>query len=154
MAAEMYGETIRVEGLRELRRELKKLEDEKVWINELKDANFNAATIVANAAKGLGTGFSAQGARAASTIRAGRAAAKATVKEGNAGTPWAAAVDFGAHHNRPRRTARGVVMGWNSVPEPQAGGRFMYPALDQTRPEVLAAYQKDLDHLLAGAFPD
>tara|TARA_R100001129_G_scaffold152389_1_gene114821 strand:+ start:175 stop:558 length:384 start_codon:yes stop_codon:yes gene_type:complete len=109
-------QSIKVQGARELRRELRKMGDD---MENLKALNLDVATIVSNRAKDIvprRTGALADTIRPSGTKTAGR------VRAGFRRVPYAGPVHFGW----PARRIQ---------PQP-----FLYDALDQRRGEVLDRY--------------
>jgi hypothetical protein len=109
-------QSIKVQGARELRRELRKMGND---MENLKALNLDVATIVSNRAKDLvprRTGALADTIRPSGTKTAGR------VRAGFRRVPYAGPVHFGW----PARRIQ---------PQP-----FLYDALDQRRGEVLDRY--------------
>lgn len=86
--------TVRVDGLRDLRRELRRAGRD---MTDLKDANAAAAALVAGAAR---AGAPHRTGSLAGSGRGNRAAGKATVSFGGARLPYAGPIHYGwpAHH--------------------------------------------------------
>lgn len=137
---------IRVEGLRDVQRELRALDGKLP--RELTRLNKNAAEIVASRARARGTGYGGIRAAAARTIRAQGQQRYAIVALGNARTPYAAGANFGAYHDRMRVTRRGVQRGWNQFPLPRDPDWMVYAALEEREREVLAHYERGLAELI------
>jgi len=116
---------IRVEGIRELQRELRKLEDKDLK-NALKDANRQAAQVVSDEAQNTVPRLTGHLAR---SIRAGGGNREAVVRAGGARVPYAGPIHFGWR-------AR------NITPQP-----FMYQAQDKRRAEVIRTYEQAMDSL-------
>ena len=109
-------QSIKIQGGKELRRELRKMGDD---MQDLKELNLDVATIVSDRAKDLvprRTGNLADTIRQSVTKTAGR------VRSGFKRVPYAGVIHFGF-------PARGI------KPQP-----FLYDALDQRRDEVLDRY--------------
>ena len=112
------AESIKATGVKELRRELRRMGDD---LEDLKALNLDVATLVSDRAKDLvprRTGNLADTIRPAGTKTAGR------VRAGFKRVPYAGVIHFGF-------PARRI--------EPQP---FLYDALDQRRGEVFDAYFK------------
>ena len=112
------AESIKATGVKELRRELRRMGDD---LEDLKALNLDVATLVSDRAKDLvprRTGTLADTIRPAGTKTAGR------VRAGFKRVPYAGVIHFGF-------PARRI--------EPQP---FLYDALDQRRGEVFDAYFK------------
>jgi hypothetical protein len=111
-------QSIKATGVKELRRELRKMGDD---LEDLKALNLDVATIVSDRAKDIvprRTGTLADTIRPAGTKTAGR------VRAGFKRVPYAGVIHFGF----PARRIQ---------PQP-----FLYDALDQRRGEVFDAYFK------------
>ena len=112
------AQSIKATGVKELRRELRRMGDD---LEDLKALNLDVATLVSDRAKDLvprRTGNLADTIRPAGTKTAGR------VRAGFKRVPYAGVIHFG-------HPARGI------QPQP-----FLYDALDQRRGEVFDAYFK------------
>lgn len=137
---------IEVEGLRELAKALKSL-NEKHLTNELKTVNFRAASEVVSEARGNTS--SRMQASAASRLKATKTAAYAAVRLG--GQPFDLGAEFGAVRGIMRQTGRGVVTGWNQF-EPWKGnggdaGYFLYPAIRSKVPELMETYGDEIEKI-------
>ncbi|WP_380166590.1 HK97 gp10 family phage protein [Jannaschia sp. R86511] len=119
--------TYRVEGARELRRTLRTVHD---GVEDLKDANAQAAAIVASAAVARAP---RRTGRLISSVRGNRAAGRATVTYGGARLPYAGPIHWG----HPAR---------NIAAQP-----FVTDAATDTEPVWLPAYERALQSLLATA---
>lgn len=151
------GGSIKVQGLDELRRELKRLDD-KGLTGELKDANFEAAKSVIAPAQAMARGLGRMQARAAATLTPSKAAAGARVNFGGARAPFAGGAEFGAGQNVPRNLPRGRVLGWNQF-EPWRGnvsgaGYFLFPTIRRLTPDLVDLYGDAIERITARAFPD
>lgn len=153
----VIGSTLGVEGLDELRRELKRLESGDLS-GRLKDANRKVAELVVGRAETRARMLGRQAAAAAESLKAARQAARAVVSLGSARVPFALGAEFGARRNRERRTDRGPMLGWNQFPEwtgsGAAAGRFLYPTIRDSQRDVEELYMDELDAITADAFPD
>lgn len=112
------AQSIKATGVKELRRELRRMGDD---LEDLKALNLDVATLVSDRAKDIvprRTGNLADTIRPAGTKTAGR------VRAGFKRVPYAGVIHFGF-------PARGI------QPQP-----FLYDALDQRRGEVFDAYFK------------
>lgn len=134
--------TVTVAGLDEFRRELRKLDD-KTLIDGLKDANKQVGDLVVDEAKSRAQTRLQQ--KAAATLRAGRQQAKAVVTGGTAKVPFFYGAEFGALKYRQFSPWRG---------SGQNAGYFLFPAMRDTRGEVLEVYGVAIDKLASSAFPD
>lgn len=153
----MAGQGIKVVGLDELRRELRKL-DEPGIIDGLKDVNYQVARDVIGWSQAAAGRFGPMDARAAATLTASKAQRAAQVKGGGARAPWFGGSEFGAGRNRDRSTSRGVVTGWNQFREWRGNGRdagyWLYPSIRAHTDEIVDRYGEGLERLTARAFPD
>ena len=119
--------TIKIEGLKELHQNLKKLSDKLP--KELKTVSKDAAEIVATEARTLAPVLTGR-------LR-GRVKAGATAKGGDVRI-------MGLVYAKP------IVFGWkrhNIAPNP-----FIYHALDNRRDEVIARFEKDVNALVEKSF--
>lgn len=144
--------SIEVAGLRELRSALRKVDES--MIDMLTVANKKTATFVVSRSSAAASGMGRQTANAASTLKAGTAGRSATVKLRNTqAVPYAIGMEFGANHNRPRRTRRGVMRGWNMLPTRAPKGRFLYPTIEKDQQQIVDIYMTELGRLLDRYFP-
>lgn len=160
------NDTVRVRGLTEFRRELRRIErtggpDGR---DMLKDANNKVANFVVSRSRDKASTIGAMQSKAASTMRAGHAQSRATVT-GGAGVPYFFGAEFGATHNVLRRTRRqagwagpGRWRGYNQfLPWRGNSGRvgyFLFPTLREQAPAIVDMYGDELDRIAATAFPD
>lgn len=140
---------VRVEGLRELRKELRALEGDGSWKAELREAGKAAAEVVASearrtAAQGMTTlaGTPAtMGGRAVASIRALAGQTRATVAGGKTSIPYYAGWEFGsAGHFR-------------QFPPKAGSSHNLYPAIERKRGEVIRVYGDHIDALTRKHFP-
>lgn len=137
---------IRVEGLKELRRELRRLEMHK----DLQPVNKEAAEVAASRARELGLrsftnlagGVSRLGSRGVASIRATATQSKGYVRGGKAGTPYYGGMDFGSAGR------------YRQFGPKKSEGRFIYLAIAEKGPEIVDLYEKRIDQLTSRAFPD
>lgn len=134
----MAAETIRVNGLRDLQRELKRLD----LTDDLKDAHYRVAGIVVDEAEKRARALGRMQAKAAESLRAGKAQRKATVSIGGARYPFALGAEFGAK-KYPQ-----------FLPHLGRTGYWTYPAIRAKRDEVIDAYGDEIERLTKAAFPD
>lgn len=130
---------VRVEGLAELRRDFRKVQDLES-LAELRVGMKAAADIVAQEAKQRASAFSS---RAAETIRATAGGNKAYVAGGKARLPWYGWADFGSRS--PRSGNPRSVGPWTGSGKGPAKGRFIYPAFDAKETQVKAAVETAVD---------
>ena len=119
--------TIRVDGLRRLRRDLRQLEG---GLSDLKDANARAGQVVVQAATVKAPRRPGSG-RLAGSGRPSRAAGRVSILWGGARVPYAGPIHWGW-------PARGI--------EAQP---FVVEAAQETQPQWLASYVADIDAALA-----
>lgn len=125
---------IELQGYRQLRRDMKNLGDEAVA--GLKQVNKDAADLVADTAR---PDVPVRSGRLKGTLRTTGTLRGGVVRIGRKAVPYAGPVHFG----------------WPSRPNPAKGQRggpiapnpFLYEAMDQRIPEVLALYSKYLEGL-------
>lgn len=122
---------IRVEGLAELRRALRKAEQVDD-LTELRVALKRAASVVAADAQSR---VPSRTGRARGAIRAVSGGNKAYVVGGKKKIPYYGWLDFGS---RSPQTGQPRSVGpWTGSGKGPAKGRFIYPAIDAKRPEVV-----------------
>lgn len=119
------SQTVRVDGLRRLGRDLRRIGPEA--IENLKRANAAAAALVASAASSRAP---RRTGRLASSVRGNRAANRAVVSAGSAALPYAGPI----HYGWPARSI-----------EPQP---FVIDAAQATEPAWLPLYAADVDRAL------
>lgn len=113
MATNRSG-SIKIRGLKELRAELKELENSKEFEAELKDVHHRIALMIeAKASPKLARIKGRMGSAAAGTLSARKSVTGAQVSLGGGDVPWALGVEFGAKQNLRRivkntRKYRGV----------------------------------------------
>src|SRR5689334_9916926 len=106
--AVMKGESTKVVGLDDFRRELKKLDDKEL-VDDLKDVNYEVAVVVISSAQAHAS--TRMESAAAATLKPSRQAARAQVV-GGAGIEFFGGAEFGAAQNQLRNTSRGTITGW------------------------------------------
>ncbi|WP_326827362.1 hypothetical protein [Streptomyces sp. NBC_01751] len=153
MAVEGYAAN--VEGLAQFSRALARAGADGLR-DEVKQANFDVADKLADAAKSKASGISRQMRSAAESIRATKTQNYAAVRMGSARKPYAIGAEFGAK----RRTRRGNVIagfqpwrgnqfgGWSGGP-----GYFLHPAIREKGPELINEYMAAVDRISQEAFP-
>ena len=153
-------ETVRVQGLDDFRRELRRLGDEAgpEGLSLLKEANHRVASMVIGKAKARASGVGPMQAKAASTLRAGRAQARATIT-GGARIPFFFGAEFGAYSNVPRQRGGRAFTGFNQfLPWKKPGngntGYFLYPTMRAESRNIIEMYGDELDRIAKKAFPD
>lgn len=126
----MAGGAVRVEGLDDVRRKIRRMEqglDQDAAKGDLKRMNLEAAEIVAGVATSL---VPVRAGTLRQTIRAAGAQKSGRVRAGFARVPYAGPIHFGW----PQR---------NISPQP-----FLYDALDRRRNEVFDAYERNMSEIV------
>lgn len=149
--------TVRVEGLDELRREIRKLDDGKSLTDELKAANKRVGDIVVRRAQQRASALGRMQGAAGATLRSASQAARAVVTLGRAGVPFAMGAEFGAGRDQERVTRRGSVLGWNQF-RPWRGsgpgaGYFLWPAVRDSNEDIEQIYGDEIERISSKAFP-
>lgn len=139
----MAGARVEVTGLKELRRELRKLEGDGAWKKDLRDAGLKAATIVATDAKASAMRASnpRMGTRAANTIRPLASQTSGTVAAGSKAVPWTLGHIWGSNQFR-------------QFPKRIKGGYHLYPAIEKNADKIVEIYADAIDDLTKKAFPE
>lgn len=137
------GPAVRVEGLKELRKELRKLDKDGPWKKDLRKAGLDAAEVVAKDAKAsaLAATNPRMGSRAANTIRPLASQTSGTIAAGKANVPWTMGHIWGSDR-------------FGQFPERKKGGYHLYPAIAKNADEILEIYGKAIDAITKEAFPD
>ncbi len=153
-------ETVRVAGLDAFRRELRKLESDAgpEGIAMLKEANHKVATMVVGKAQARAGSVGPMQAKAASTLRAGRQQARATIT-GGVRMPFFFGAEFGSYPNFPRSRGGRTFLGFNQfMPWKKPGngntGYFLYPTMRAETRNIIEMYGDELDRIAKNAFPD
>jgi len=153
-------ETVRVKGLDDFRRELRRLDSEAGpdGLSLLKEANHKVASMVISKAQARASGVGPMQAKAASTLKAGRAQARATIT-GGFRVPFFFGAEFGSYSNGPRTRGSRTYLGFNQFkPFKKAGsgnaGYFLYPTMRAETRNIIEMYDKELDVIAKKAFPD
>jgi len=129
---------IQVTGLRELRRELKRVSAQLP--RELAKVNHEAAEIVAAEARRRAP---VRSGKLRGSVRALRQQARGVVAAGSARVPYAGVQEFGGTVPRFHSASR------TTIPAQP----YVYPALGAKRDEVIDAYGEALGDLMRRAFP-
>lgn len=151
------ADTVRVEGLDELRRELRRLDDAGLS-DRLKDANHKVAQIVVRRAQQRARALGRMQQAAAETLRPARQAARAVVTLGRASVPFALGAEFGAGRDIVKEGRNRGRRGLNQFSPWRGRGRdagyFLWPGIRDSGPEIVDTYGDELDHITRAAFPD
>lgn len=127
----LTGGAVRVDGLREFRRDLGKLDKQFP-----KDLNQEIKRIGGRIADDARSRVPVRSGRARASIRATTAGSRAYIVGGKKTVPYYAWLDFGGGiPNRASRRRRGLQRPWQSRPILQEG-RFIYPAIRRYRPRL------------------
>ena len=139
---------VEIEGLKELRKELKRMGSE--WPKELQKTNKQAAALVVPEAKrraaqshsNLAGGVARVGSRGVASIRPLATQRSAQIAGGGAKVPWFGGNEWGSSGR------------FRQFPARAKEGHILWPAAKAKEPEVIKAYEKMLDDLTKRAFPD
>lgn len=156
-------ETIRIEGLKDLQRELRQID--KKLPRELRIVHKDIAEIIAEGARRRGMALGGVHRKAAPAIKAGAEQRRGFIRLRPTKTiPFLYGAEFGAHHDLPRtvKTPSGattVRLGWNQLP-PHRGNQFLggtpgymvYPTIRDKGEQMVDEYAKRIDALLKRAF--
>ncbi len=141
---------IGVDGIAELRADLKKLGDVAAS-KEFKEAGYNAAvSVVIPRAQGRASGLGRMQSNAAATLKPVKTITGGAVRLGG-GLPFALGAEFGAAQNQPRNTSRGTVLGWNQF-DPWRGsgddaGYFLWPTIRDDAEQIVEKFAEGVDKL-------
>lgn len=133
------SESIRISGLKELRKELAKFTD-ATFTKELKDAHYEVASKVVDKAKGAASTRVEQ--KAAQSLKASRAASKAQITYGGPEYPFAMGAEFGSKRYRQFKNHLGRT------------GYFVYPSVRAMSSEIARIYWDAVAKITHDAFPD
>lgn len=136
-------EAIRVTGLKELARELKRLNSD--WPKELRLAAKQAAAIVATDARRRATSAGGVLGKSAPSIKPGGTQRGAYVKIGGTSWPYALGAEFGSVRFRQFKPWRG---------SGEDAGYALYPAIRAKNAQVVDKFGDMLADLTRRAFPD
>lgn len=140
---------IEIKGLKQLRRELKKLEDQGL-INKVKDLNVKVADLVVKTAQSKASGVGRQQAAAAKDLSARRRANSAAIALGGRGRTkeWAIGAEFGSHRYGQFPPFRG-----NQWSDPPTVGYFLHPAIRDKSDEIVEMFGDGIEDITRAAFP-
>ncbi|MFC7979511.1 hypothetical protein ACFUT3_30300 [Streptomyces cinereoruber] len=145
-----------VEGLAQFTRALARIGANGLR-DGVKEANYEVADKLTDAARSKAAGLSRQQKAAAESLRATKTQNYAAVRLGSARKPYALGAEFGAK----KRTRRGVLArgfrrwrgnafsGWAGGP-----GYFLHPAIRENGPELIEEYMRRIDAISQEAFPE
>lgn len=132
--------TVNVDGLAELSRALKNLEDPKTLQRELRAANKEAADYVTDKSRSRGQSQGSTAAMIAAQIRASAGAQSAGVSLGR--HPAAAGAEFGGQKRPTTQQFR---------PHLGRTGYFVYPTIRDSAEEIVEPYEEAIDRLIRKA---
>lgn len=135
---------VKVEGLAELRKKLRKIED-PTHLKEFQAGLKKAGEVVVPAARAKARPFSN---RAAETIRVTSGGNRVYVSAGKASLRWYGWADFGSR--RPRSGQPRSVGPWAKSGKGPKGGRFIYPGLKEKTQEVERAVDAAMEKSIKG----
>ena len=130
------GVSIKVEGLKEFQRELKKVDQ-----SAMKDANYKIAQFVTDKAQGRAGGVGRQAAKAAGTLRASRSGIAARVV-GGAGIDWFNGAEFGSVKYHQFKAHRGTE------------GYFLFPTIRDDAEAIADVAMDEFMKVAEKAFPE
>lgn len=146
-ARKMEGD-VKVQGLNDFRRQLKKIVQEGGvdGIALLKEANFRIASMVADKAQGRASSVGKMQSRAASSLRPGRQQARAVISGGGARVPFFWGAEFGSLRYKQFET-------WK---KPGGGntGYFLFPTMKAESKNIIEMYGDELEKIAKQAFPN
>ncbi len=128
---------VKVSGLVELNKVLKALGPEVQ--KELKAANFEVGSMVADDARAIAYALGGVAAKVAPSIGATKTATAAGVSFGGAAYPFAGGAEFGSLRYKQFKTWRG---------NGSDAGYFVYPAIRQDAEEIETTYVDRIDDLM------
>ena len=144
---------IKVQGLKQFRRELKALEDNELYVKQLKEVHNRIAKIVLEEARAQAS--TALERKAAGGLTAGKTVGGAVIHMGGAKYPFAGGAEFGAIKYPQFKPWRGnqYTVTWT---DDQIGnaGYFVFPAIAKKRDQVIEIYMDEIERIARGAFPD
>lgn len=141
----MAGPEVRVEGLRELQREMRAVE--RALPRELRAASKEAADVVAEGTRRAFAGLGGSAPKVVPTVKALAQQRGASVKIGGSssvGGKVALGNEFGSVRYKQFPSWRG---------SGQGAGYALFPTIRQRRDEVLETYGRALDRVTKRAFP-
>ncbi len=161
-----------ISDLDEFRKDLQRLvrEGGPDGISLLKAANYRVAEHIRVKAVSRAQGVGPQSAKAATTLRASKAATVARLTLGNARVPWAEGAEFGTKlglrrdvggRNSPNpgigwlqfRRGSGQLLEWNEPGNGQTG-HFLFPTMRAETDYIKETYIRELDDICKFAFPN
>lgn len=137
--AETGGERIEVVGLRDFQRALRQAGND--FPKELRQANKDAADIVAEGTRRALLSRSGVAPKVAPSVRALAQQRNASVKIGGARYPYAMGANFGS-------------VRYKQFPKPTKPDYALYRTIEARRDEVVDAYGDAIERLARRAFPD
>lgn len=146
-------EAIRVEGLAQFQRELRRVSSD--FPRELRLANLEAAEVVATAARAKARSLGGVARKTEPSIKAAAEQRRAKVSFGGPKFPFAMGAEFGGGKYGPGNpTARGgyttQFKAWRG--NDSGAGYFVFPEIRRTKDPFLEVYEKALFDLIERAF--
>lgn len=133
---------VRVEGLSDLRRNLRRVEDAE-GLAEVRDGLRAAAAVVAVDAKRR---VPAKSGKARDSIRANVSGNRAFVVGGKARVPYYGWLDFGTRNPRSGQPRR--IGPWKGTGQGPRGGRFIYKAIEARSRQVAEVIELSLERAI------
>lgn len=140
-------DTVKVQGLDQFRRELRKLQQSagSDSIALLKEANYRVASMVVGKAQSRASSIGPMQAKAAASLKPGRQQARAVVSGGGARVPFFNGAEFGAKYYKQ-------FLPWK---KPGGGntGYFLFPTMKAESKNIIDMYGDELEKIAKQAFP-
>ncbi len=142
--------SIKITGLKELRRELKKLAD-KGLTDKVKELNQKVGQLVVRTAQQKAGSVGRQQVAAAKDLSARKRATAAVIALGGRGrtSEWALGAEFGSHRYGQFPKWRG-----NQWSDPPNVGYFLHPAIRDKSDEIVDLFLDGIEDVAKEAFPD
>ena len=137
-------EAIRVEGLAQFQRELRRVSND--FPRELRLANLEAAEVVAKAARAKAQALGGVARKSAPSIKATAEQRRAKVSFGGPKFPFALGAEFGGGSRPSTRQFKA----WRG--NDSGAGYFVFPEIRRTKDAFLEVYEKGLFDLIERAF--
>lgn len=140
-------DTVKVQGLDQFRRELRKLQQSagSDGIALLKEANYRIASMVVGKAQSRASSIGPMQSKAAASLKPGRQQARAVVSGGGARVPFFNGAEFGAKQYKQ-------FLPWK---KPGGGntGYFLFPTMKAESKNIIEMYGDELEKIAKQAFP-
>lgn len=135
----------RIEGVDAFRDDLKRLAKDLDDGDVMRDAHYAIGQLVVDSAASRANALGRMEAKAAKSLRAGRAKNSASVTIGGASAPFALGAEFGSNRFSQFRPWRGSGKG---------AGYWLWPAVRAEDRAIERVYEQAIDKATARAFPD